>query len=303
MDTMLQIVRQEEIEGKFNRKLIDPKIREAILANPDMVAKIEQGVALVQDYCNQQTYASKMARLAQVAQLDHEQLVEDIFVGIAYYGMPTLLTSACATISSRLGFSDRREAILTVSELIAILADTDAFDLTKENRQASVMVVSRIPLEQELVEFAQNTSYMPPMVCTPLELTGNYSSGYLTYKDSLILGPGNHHEGDICLDALNTMNSVKLKLAVEFLKALDETPKTEPETAEQRDLWQVFKAKSRQFYIMVLNLAPGGFHLNHKVDKRGRAYAQGYHISTQGSAYKKAMIELANEEVIDGVPI
>jgi DNA-directed RNA polymerase len=44
------------------------------------------------------------------------------------------------------------------------------------------------------------------------------------------------------------------------------------------------------------------FHLTHKVDKRGRIYSQGYHVNTQGAAFKKAMIELAKEELIEGVP-
>ena len=211
MDTMLQITRQEALEAKFCRKQIDPKIREAILANPDMLDKIEHGVALVKEYCGQDTYASKMARLAQVSVLDHTELVTDIFVGVAYFQMSTLFTSACSQISGRLGFDDRREAITTVSELLAVLSLTDAFDITKESRQASLHVISCIPLGQELIEWIQNSAYLPPMVCTPLKLENNYSSGYLSHRDSLILGAGNHHDGDICLDALNTMNSVALK--------------------------------------------------------------------------------------------
>lgn len=301
MDTIRNIVLQEEMESKFSRKLIDPKIRAAILDNPDMVAKIEQGVSLVQQYCAGTYYASKMARVAQVSLLNHQQMVTDIFVGVAYFPMETLFTSACAMISGRLGFSDRREAIMTVSELLAILSDTDAFDLTKANRRASIMLVSRIPLEQELVEFVNNSQYLPPMVCKPLVLENNYSSGYLSYRESLILKAGNHHEGDLCLDALNIMNSVALQLDVEFLKAIDEMPKHALETAEQRDLWQAFKATSNKIYLMLIKMG-NKFYLTHKVDKRGRAYAQGYHVTTQGSPHKKAMIELANEEVVEGAP-
>lgn len=302
MDTMLQIVRQEALEAKFCRKQIDPKIREAILANPGMLNKIEHGVELVQQYCAQQVYASKMARLAQVSLLDPKELVLDIFVAMAYFQVETLFTSVCAQVSGRLGFDDRREAILTVSELLAVLCETDAFDLTKAGRTDSIMAVSRIPLEHELIEWIYNTAYLPPMVCTPLELENNYSSGYLSHKDSLILGAGNHHDGDICLDVLNTMNQVALKLDTTFLCTMEEVPKHDLETAEQRDLWQAFKAKSAQMYVLIATLGEQ-FYLTNKVDKRGRVYAQGYHINTQGSPYKKAMIELANEEVVQGVPV
>lgn len=301
MDNMLQIVRQEALEAKFCRKQINPKIREAILANSDMLDKIEHGVELVKEYCSQATYASKMARLAQVSLLDPQELVTDIFVGIAYFQMSTMYASVCAQIAGRLGFDDRREAILTVSELLAVLCETDAFDITKASREASLYLVSRIPLGQELIEWIINSAYMPPMVCKPLELENNYSSGYLTHKDSLILGPGNHHDGDLCLDVLNTMNQVALKLDTDFLCAMGEVPKHEPETAEQRDLWLQFEAKSKEIYLLIARLS-NEFYLTNKVDKRGRVYAQGYHITTQGAPYKKAMIELANEEVVEGVP-
>jgi DNA-directed RNA polymerase len=42
-------------------------------------------------------------------------------------------------------------------------------------------------------------------------------------------------------------------------------------------------------------------YLTNKVDKRGRIYAQGYHITTQGTSFKKAMLELAHEELVTGI--
>ena len=43
------------------------------------------------------------------------------------------------------------------------------------------------------------------------------------------------------------------------------------------------------------------FWLQNKVDKRGRIYTSGYHISPQGSSFKKAMINLANKEIVTGL--
>jgi DNA-directed RNA polymerase len=42
------------------------------------------------------------------------------------------------------------------------------------------------------------------------------------------------------------------------------------------------------------------FYLTHRYDKRGRTYAQGYHVNTQGNCWNKAVIELADEEVVEG---
>jgi hypothetical protein len=139
------------------------------------------------------------------------------------------------------------------------------------------------------------------MGCEPLPLTHNYSSGSLTHNDSLILGSGNHHDGDICLDTLNIQNKVALSLDLQFLCKVEEEPTFELDTQEKAEQWLAFK---RQSYTMYDLMAQQGnrFWLNHKVDKRGRSYAHGYHINTQGSAFKKAMLELADAEVVDGAP-
>lgn len=323
METMREIILQEMNEMRFNRKHIDVKIRTAIEKNPSMMAKVEHGVELVQAYIAGQYYGSKMARIAQLESMDIPAMVMDIFVGIAYSLRPELFTSVSAQLASRLKFSDKTEAITTMAELMAVLCQTDAFDISKANKMASLMVVSRIPLEDSLIAFIENSKFLPPMVCTPLELTHNYSSGYLTHNDSLLLGSGNHHDGDLCLDVLNLMNNVALKLDTAFLSTVEEEPTeitvekiiekseekgkylTNAQAKERVRLalegWDIFK---RQSYGMYSLMAQQGnrFFMNHKVDKRGRIYSYGYHINPQGAAQKKAMLEFAHEELVEGVP-
>lgn len=298
---MPQYILQEHNEKRFNRKHIDKRIREEIKANPVMQDKVEQGVQLVQDYIDGEYYASKMKRVSQLKNMALEPLVTDIFVGIAYCQIPELFTSVTASMASRLRFSDKTEAIMTVAELVAVLCETDAFDITKENARASLMVQSLIPLSSELEDFVRNSSYLPPMVCEPLKLTSNFSSGYLTHNDSLVLGNGNHHDGDLCLDVLNTINRVQLKLDTDFLCKVEEEPTYEFETKKQHDQWLEFKKQSYRMYMRMVDDG-NKFYFCHKVDKRGRIYASGYHLNPMGSAFKKACIELFNEELVEGVP-
>ena len=49
MDSILQIVRQEDVEKRFNKKHIDGYIREA-LKLPENQAKITKGVQLLNDW-------------------------------------------------------------------------------------------------------------------------------------------------------------------------------------------------------------------------------------------------------------
>ena len=302
MDTIKQIVLQEENEKRYSRKHIDSYILAEISANPVMQDKILQGVVLLEEYRTKSYYESKNKRIAQLKNLDMVDVVTDILVGIAYYQRPELYTSVTAQMAGRLNLSDKTEAITTVAEIMAILCATDAYDITKADKMASLMLVSRIPLSVELIKYIDNSSYLPPMVCVPLNLVNNYSSGYLSHVDSLVLGSGNHHDGDICLDVLNTINAVALKLDTQFLSTVEEEPTFELDTQDKIDQWGRFKKQSYNFYSLLVKQG-NEIYFTHKVDKRGRIYSQGYHLNPQGTSFKKAMLELANEEVITGVPI
>lgn len=300
-DTHQQIMRQEAIESQYNRKHIDGYIRDALVNDSAVQDKIAQGVSLLQEWMNQTFYPAKQARVEQLKQLDLVELVTEIFIGIAYILRPELFTSVTAKLAGRIGFDDKRDSIATMAEVITVLCGTDVFDITKEDRMASLMVVSNIVLPEQITKYIHHSEYLPPMVCEPLEVRSNYDSGYLSHRDSLILGKGNHHNGDICLDVINTVNSVALTLDTDFLLTVEEEPTFDLDTPEKRDQWLEFKRQSEQFYLLMIQ-SGNQFYLTNKVDKRGRLYAQGYHISTQGTAYKKASIELAKQELVEGVP-
>ena len=288
-------------ERMYNRKHIDSYIEQEITANPDMVVKIEQGIVLLNEWLNHSYYDSKNARLEQVKNLDLYPLIKDIFVGVAYCQIPELFTSVTAQLASRLKFSNKADGITTIAEIVAVLCQTDAFDIIKKDKFSSLMIQSRIPISDKVIRYVEQSNYLPPLVCEPEELTSNYQSVYLSHNDSLILGAGNHHDGDICLDVINSKNKVALSLDVDFLSAVEEEPTFEIDTVLKQQHWSKYKADSYKFYDLMVKQG-NKFYLSNKVDKRGRSYAQGYHITTQGTAFKKAMIELADKEIVDGVP-
>jgi hypothetical protein len=286
-------------EHSFSRKHIDGYILDA-LQTGDMQRAISHGVSLLEEWQNQSYYASKDKRLDQLGDLDLHELVTKIMQGIAYVQKPELFTSVSAQLAGRLQFSDKPEAIATMAEMLAVLCETDMFDIIKESRQASLMIESRIPLSQELLQFIDNTTFQLPMVCSPEYVDHNRKSGYLSYNDSLILGSGNHHEGDLCLDVINLQNNIPLKLNIEFLKEQEMLPNFKIVTPEQREQWEAFKHASHRIWLLIYNQG-NKFYLTNKVDKRGRLYSVGYHINTQGNQFQKAMVELDDEEVVEGI--
>lgn len=298
MDNLLKIVQQEMVEKQYNKKHIDRKVKEWLLeAHQD---KIDLGVNLVKEYLNKTYYTSKNLRVAQIKDMDLPALVLDIYVGLAYCVSPELFTSMTAQMAGKLKFNDKPDAIKTVAELVAVLCFTDVFDIFKPVGSLSLHIKFNLEIPSELLTFITNTAFLPPMLCEPKEITNNYMSGYLTHDDSMVLGKGNNHDGDLCLDVINKMNKVCLKLDTQFLSTLSETPTFVLDDQEKLDQWNKFIKQSYSFYLM-LATHDNEFYLTHKVDKRGRIYAQGYHLNTQGTAFKKACIELANEELVEGV--
>lgn len=302
MNDAVRYINQDCNERRYNRKHIDGYIRKEMTEHPVMQEVIQEGVAMVRTYIDKavagEYYESKNTRVLQLQNMDLETLVVDIFVGTAYCLKDELFTSVTAQMASRLRFSDKKEAITTVAELLAVLCETNVFDIRKPHKMASLSVISRLKLNEKLLKFIDESQYLPPMVCEPLELTTNFCSGYLTHNDSLILGSGNHHDGDICLDVLNTMNRVELSLALDYLCAVEEVPNKPLETQDQIDDWKRFKTQSYRFYDLMQSQG-NAFFLTHKVDKRGRIYSSGYHINTQATSFKKSMIELAQTEHIE----
>lgn len=292
---------QKANEYRFARAHIDKYIRDYLRAEQDVMEKVAEGVELVQAYMDGEYYESKMIRIEQIRHLNLEEMVFEIFVASAYCQVPELFTSFTAKIAGYLHFDDKEDSIKTIAELVAVLSDTEVFAVFKESKYASIQVESYITLPDKLGFYVENCSYLPPLVCKPKPLTRNRDTVHLTLpKESVILRK-NHHEGDVCLDVLNICNATPLRLDVDFLCKVEELPNHKMETQEQQEEWDRMKKQSYEHYKLMV--AQGNhFYLSHRYDKRGRIYAGGYHISTQSTPFKKACIELFEQEVVEGVP-
>lgn len=149
--------------------------------------------------------------------------------------------------------------------------------------------------------------YPLPMVVPPLPLETNRDTGYYTSKGSVILRQ-NHHDEDVCLDHLNQVNQIKFKINGKVAHTIKnrwrnlDKPKADEEVSEYQKRVRAFEKYDRTAHDVMAHLgiaADGAFYLTHKVDKRGRTYCQGYVVNYQGTAWNKAVIEFANQEVTE----
>lgn len=293
---------QRANEYRFARHHIDKYMRDYVLADVEVQPLLDKGVELLTEWVARTfSYESKNIRISGLRGMNLRELVIDVIVASAYCQHEELFTSFTARMAGVLGWDDKKSSITTIAEITAVLCETDLFDLTQANRFGSWNIISNITLSLQLQEYIANCAYLPPLVHPPKKLRHNKDTPYLTIgQDSVILNKG-HHSDDVCLDVLDSKNSVALSLDLVFLSTVEEMPNSELDSPEKQTMWLNQKRQSHEFYLLMAGQG-NKFYLHHKYDKRGRIYANGYHISTQGAPYKKAMLEFSHKQVVTDVP-
>lgn len=199
-------------------------------------------------------------------------------------------------------FEPAPDANQQTADMILKAAMVDLVDWDPNLRQ----LVVRFNISQDVQDDLDRFQYPLPMVVRPREIQTNTETGYLMSSGSVILRK-NHHEDDVCLDHLNRMNKVKFAIDMDTAtmiknqwKHLDKpkSGETQEEFDRRKRAFDKYDRSAKD--VMTLLLQEGNeFYLTHKYDKRGRIYCQGYHVNYQGAAWNKAVIQLADKELVE----
>lgn len=307
---------QEKIEKSFSKKFIVQQAVDDLLTCESIVNKLNRGIEYVNTWLNKGHDIDRELRLLAVRELDIKELVMQVVACISLECQkPMKLVSVASLCARHLNMSDKVEAIHTMAEIIAVLGETDLFD-NKKTREGWI-VISRVELDSEVTQYAGNALYLPPLIIKPRKVRHNRDSGYITQRgESLILGfYENHHDDNICLDVLNTLNSNEYELDTDFINQYEEQwHREELSQQEYEELshadreiynmdeknWEKFQEQGKFFQTLMIHHG-NSFYLCNKVDKRGRIYSSGYHISTQASSFKKAMVNFKHREIPTGL--
>ena len=314
---------QEKIEKTFSKKFIVQQAVDDLLTCESIVNKLNRGIEYVNTWLNKDHDIDRELRLLAVRELDIKELVMQVVACISLECQkPMKLVSVASLCARHLGMSDKVEAIHTMAEIIAVLGETDLFD-NKKTKEGWI-VISRVELDNEVTQYADNALYLPPLIIKPRKVRSNRDSGYITQRgESLILGfYENHHDDNICLDVINTLNSNEYELDTDFIKqykeeATEVTIEQLQENArvkdkiltdidaqkklkEIRDNWDKYQEQGAFFQHLMIHHG-NSFYLCNKVDKRGRIYSSGYHVNVQGSSFKKAMVNFKHHEIPTGL--
>ena len=194
------------------------------------------------------------------------------------------------------------DSLQACSDALLDMAKKDFLNWDERVQQFIVRFGYDAKVQAELDQY----QYPLPMLVKPKEVTHNLETGYLTIPGSMIL-KNNHHNDDICLDHINTLNSIEFSLNTEVVHTINNNWKG-VDKQKPGESYSTFKQRVNNFLkytstakdiIAAIFINGNKFHLTHKYDKRGRTYSMGYHVNYQGNSWNKATINFANQEVIE----
>ncbi len=193
----------------------------------------------------------------------------------------------------------------TAQEVVDLIIKMCELDLCHWHPVQEVFITA-ITISEDVQAELDRFQFPLPMVVEPREVKSNRDTGYVLNRGSIILKK-NHHSDDVCLDHINRMNKVKFTINNDTAKMIKNAWRNldKPKEGESKEDFEkrkrAFEKYDRTCHDVIEILTEHGneFFLTHKYDKRGRIYCQGYHVSYQGAPWNKAVIELAEPEVIE----
>lgn len=305
---MLKRLQQVVIEDRYARRNIRANVFAEL--NAAEVVDIRAMVTAVNTYLNKgDYYNSKQFRVDHVNNtIDTEDIIKELLVIMLSVNGEQTIQSVASKLGSLFMFDDVFDNIKTASEILAVCAIADDFiDIihAKNSSSGSIQVKSNYMFDTTMQQYISNTKYLPPMICCPQHLKTNRDSGYITQNDSVVLGNGNEMGQNQDLNTLNKVNSVKMSLDTYILDNFRETSRFKKEAHGQQILLreESFERMVKASEVVYKELLEQGnlFYFCNKYDKRGRMYSQGYHVNIQSTEYKKALINLNKQVVIEGI--
>ena len=279
---------------------IDEKFVHKTILEAGGLNEIKQAISAIQEYKVKQYYPSKSIRLNNwdPSRTEIEEIVISVFTAVLVNETLTY-QAAAGMLNHKIDMEDTLDRVKTISEIIAIISLTGLINVIRRGPGHSILINTDYDLEVEI----PSTDKHSLVLNRPQPVEHNWAPD----QGSVILGGRqNFHEGNLCLDHLNRMNQIPLKLNAKFIETYAEKPKSTyikesdspAKAAEKLHQWKQFAKQSSKKYMEILS-GNNLVYLSHKYCTRGRTYAVGYYLNTQGSSYKKAILNLYHEEFLN----
>ena len=268
--------------------------------------KVAHQIELERLYSKNQLMQRLRGEFSESKEFNFQQYLQEKGIPVSF-GIDVLAQIALhkrADMSTMIGVL--RHHFLTAQETADMLLKAVEADLLDWSPVLNVFIV-RFTISDDVQAELDKFQYPLPMVVEPKFVRSNRDVGYMLSSGSIIL-KHNHHENDVCLDHINRVNKIKFTIdlvTVNMVKNkwrnLDKAKPGESKSEFQRRQKAFEKYDRTAKDVINLLIQEGNeFYLTHKYDKRGRIYAQGYHVNYQGAPWNKAVINFASTEVVSG---
>jgi hypothetical protein len=253
----------------------------------------------IDQYLAGEYYESKQLRIAQlVRELDVEKTVIAVIATVIHTRKSQTIQQAVGYLGNHLPHDSPFDNAVTAGELLALGNSTGGlYTIVRHGNgtPATIEVNHWDYLDKHLLhafDWINDTQFNPPLIEPPKEVRNNHSCGYHTIQEPCILGTYTMHDNAICLDTINTLNSIEWVLDPDVL-AEPEVPSKPFENSEARLQFIQMARDSQRVYSALANKR---FWLVWQADSRGRYYSHGYHVNLQAQEYKKALLNFNKME-------
>jgi len=293
-DKVIKRLKQIVEEDKYSKQGLRAFIRKDILKNMDGMLELvfRSCVKKVDKYRTGSYWLSKDIRIAQLAGMETDDIVLDMFISVLPIQQVTLIQGIAANLGKTLDYENPFDGITTAAEILGACVETGLFDIWND----PMKLVCNFIISDEIITLIDKCKYPNPMRIPPDRWVDNNRGGYITIKQHCVLKQHNNHTEHQGLDALNIAQKVEWVLDQEVL-ATAETSEKPLNTQDKYDAFHLFKKNSE---IVYKEIGDNPFHFVYRNDSRGRQYSQGYYINHQSNEYRKAMLSFAKKQLITG---
>lgn len=251
---------------------------------------IEPLVQKIEELKTNKYWESKNKRLSMLVNSDYiaEKLVK-VTLGFNFQ-IQELIGRIAPDISNGLDYIDM---VRNAADVIAACEDL----VYQVHIGEHIMIISHYKLEPGTYQYIGLMTFNPPMLVPPKEWVSNNNGGYYDNELNCILGSIHaRHKKPQALDVLNKLQAIEWVIDPTIME-LAEVPNKEFKSPDSHEQFKKMASDSQSVYQKYANKS---FWFIWQFDKRGRQYSKGYHINLQSSGFKKALLNFARKELING---
>lgn len=244
---------------------------------------------------------SKEERFKYMQRMPDTELKELCWVVLVYCVLQerTTFTQVLGKVYKRFKLGER-QALETAADIIAVLNKHPfiSVEYPLNTEEGVLMIRSHIKLPEPIQKYLNQQTFILPSLDVPVPVLSNTDTGYETIQDGILLG-GKMHNMPLNLGHINRCNAIPLRIDDRVIRYASPEFKEKDDSPEERkaryNQWRQLNAESVNLYAEFVDTT---FYLTHRYDERGRTYARGHHFNTLGDDYRKAVIELADRELV-----